>query len=485
MVNAPEYLQTELNICEVLYLIYFTVMFGARAIGLYEGMLFYNISLLIGILLFGIKVLFTEHSLIEYILMGLLLGLSFLIYYNTGEKGLLLYFTMMLGMKSVSEKRVLKWATYVLGMPFLFLITMSSFGLWPEILKISNRPIFGKVYRHALGYPYSNTLMTTYIVLMVLLVYSMEKKNRQDLFWYSILLLLGAIYLYVYSCSNTGMIVSVLFLVFNYYFDTRKAFSKLEKIGMILCYPCIVLVSIFLPLLLKGNTFHLVDRILHTRLNLSLYYLTNEPITWFGTRFKEVIGETGYAYMIDNSFLYSFMQLGVVAFILLSIFNICLIYLCLKYNRRKELAIIFTFYVLGYSDPFLYNLSYKNLLFVFMGYYFFYLLEQKEYLNKGLLGKKLGLKLRNKNTIKIPRSRFGVENELWHKDMIIKLYVYIALSFIVFIVLSIHFHWIIMSDNIMKWEGIRKVMTYSYLVSFLIVMIESIIRGKTELRKAE
>lgn len=468
-------IQVELNMCEVVYLIYFTVMFGARSIGLYEGMLVYNISLVVGMLLFGMKILFTEHSFLEYIIMGLVLGLALLIYYNTGEKGLLLYFTMMLGMKQVSKKLVMKWATYVLGIPFAFLVIASSFGLWPEILKISNRPIFGRVYRHALGYPYSNTLMTTYIILMVLLIYSMEKKSRQDLFWYSILLLLGAIYIYVYSCSNTGMIVSVVFLVFNYYFDTRTVFSKPEKIGMMLCYPGIVLVSIFLPLLLKGTSFQVVDKILHTRLKLSLHYLTNEPITWFGTRFKTVFSGN-YAYMIDNSFLYSFLQLGVIAFILLSIFNICLVYLCLKYNQRKELAIIFTFYVLGYSDPFLYNLSYKNLLFIFMGYYFFREIERKDCFHKGLWGKSVGIKLSNKNIIVLPKINIFLKNSFWHKDRIIKLSAYIVLSFALFLILAISFHWITMTDNVMKWEGIRKVMTYSYLVSFLGIAIEHIVK---------
>ena len=43
---------TTIQLSEIIYLAYFTVMFGARAIGLYEGMLPYNIMLVIGMLLF-------------------------------------------------------------------------------------------------------------------------------------------------------------------------------------------------------------------------------------------------------------------------------------------------------------------------------------------------------------------------------------------------------------------------------------------------
>ena len=109
---------TTIQLSEIIYLAYFTVMFGARAIGLYEGMLPYNIMLVIGMLLFLLKIAMTRHTFAEYLLMGTLLFISLIVYYNTGEKGLLLYFTMMLGMKNVSLKRVMKWAAAILSISF-------------------------------------------------------------------------------------------------------------------------------------------------------------------------------------------------------------------------------------------------------------------------------------------------------------------------------------------------------------------------------
>ena len=87
--------KTEYTVAEIVYLAYFAVMLGAKAIGLYEGQPAYNICLIIGAVLFAVKVLLTKHSLIEYLIIGLLLALGAMVYYQSGEKSLLIFLTMM------------------------------------------------------------------------------------------------------------------------------------------------------------------------------------------------------------------------------------------------------------------------------------------------------------------------------------------------------------------------------------------------------
>ena len=50
---------------EGIYLLYFAVMIGARAAGLYEGMRVYNILLVLGLMLFACKMLLTTRGLKE------------------------------------------------------------------------------------------------------------------------------------------------------------------------------------------------------------------------------------------------------------------------------------------------------------------------------------------------------------------------------------------------------------------------------------
>lgn len=353
-----------ITISEIAYLIYFAIMFGARAAGLYEGMLLYNLTLIAGMLFFALKMALTKHTVLEYLLTGGLLLLSLVIYKNTGEKGLLLYFTMFLGMKGLSVKRIFKWAAMILGTCFTVLVFLSVTGVIQDIYYIHNRTGFGEVMRRSLGYPYPNTLFTTYIILMVLIMYMLGRQKLKNLLLTSFCMLLGSIYLYIYSCSNTGLIVSVFYLCVNFYLQLRPKLSVMEKIGLFLIYPACLLISIVGPLTAKGELFTLLDKILHNRVAYSYYYLTNEPITLFGTRFKEPPDPN---YLIDSSFLYSFLQIGLVAFVILTSIFVYMIYSYIKEERKLELAIIAAFCLLGLSDPFFFNLSYKNLMFLFVG----------------------------------------------------------------------------------------------------------------------
>lgn len=380
--------ERKINMAEVTYLIYFTVMFGARAIGLFEGMMIYNISLVIGMLLFALKIAMTQHTVLEYCLIGTLLLISVLVYYNTGEKGLLLYFTMMLGLKCVSDKRVFRLAAIILSVSFTTLVLLSVTGLKEDIVYLHDRAGFGNVLRRSLGYPYPNTLFTTYIVLMVLILYVLGKQSKKNLFLSSFLLLLGAIYIYLYSCSNTGLIVSVFFLAVNIYFQLRKDISKLEKVGIQMVYPLCLIFAITGPLITKGSLFQLFDKVLHNRWAYSLYYLTNEPITLFGVRFKEAPNEN---YMIDSSFLYSFLQIGIIPFMILTVLFVGMIHDYVKQKKRTEIAIILSFCLLGLSDPFFFNLSYKNLMFLFVGEFLYRKMRDLETKNIGFLNAKVQL----------------------------------------------------------------------------------------------
>lgn len=375
-----------IQLSELIYLAYFTVMFGARAIGLYEGMLPYNMMLVAGMLLFLLKIAMTRHTFGEYLLIGVLLFISLIVYYNTGEKGLLLYFTMMLGMKNVSLKRVMKWAAAILSISFTVLIFLSVFGLKQDITYLHDRAGFGQVLRHSLGYPYPNTLFTTYIVLMVLIMYVLGKQTKKQLIMTSALMFLGAVYIYLYSCSNTGLIVATFYLFANLWLQLRNRLSIVEKLVLLIAYPGGALLSIVGPLVTSGRLFQIMDRVLHNRWAYSYYYLTTEPVTLFGTRFGETPNDN---YMIDSSFLYSFLQIGVIPFLIVTALMVGMIVSYVKREKRTELAIIISFCVLGLSDPFFFNLSYKNLMFLFVGELLYFQTSKSSWFHKGLLAKEI------------------------------------------------------------------------------------------------
>ena len=473
-----------IQLSELIYLAYFTVMFGARAIGLYEGMLAYNMMLVAGMLLFLLKIAMTRHTFGEYLLIGVLLFISLIVYYNTGEKGLLLYFTMMLGMKGVSVRRVLKMGTIILSISFVTLVLLSVTGIKEDIIYIHDRAGFGKIIRHSLGYPYPNTLFTTYIVLMVLIVYMMGVQNKKDLLLTSLFLLIGALYIYLYSCSNTGIIVAVFYLIINLYLQFRPHLSIVEKAGIMLVYPLCDLIAILGPLVTTGKMFQVFDKILHNRWAYSLYYLTNEPITMFGTRFKEPPNTN---YMIDSSFLYSFLQIGVVPFIILTIFYMVMIYNYVKNERKVELAIIISFCLLGMSDPFLFNLSYKNLLFLFIGEVFYDKLQSKKKFKLEMLNREIQILPIGNKVLDISNSMYQYYNQrLEHiRRFFIANRFKVCFTYLIFVVVVVctlfRVSWseyiTERVDQINEWEYVRGILSIGIWGSLLIVAV-IIILGK-------
>lgn len=393
-----------IQLSELIYLAYFTVMFGARAIGLYEGMLPYNMMLVAGMLLFLLKIAMTRHTFGEYLLIGVLLFISLIVYYNTGEKGLLLYFTMMLGMKNVSLKRVMKWAAAILSISFTVLVFLSVFGLKQDITYLHDRAGFGQVLRHSLGYPYPNTLFTTYIVLMVLIMYVLGKQTKKQLIVTSTLMFLGAVYIYLYSCSNTGLIVATFYLLANLWLQLRNRLSMVEKLVLLIAYPGCALLSIVGPLVTSGRLFQIMDKVLHNRWAYSYYYLTTEPVTLFGTRFGETPNDN---YMIDSSFLYSFLQIGVIPFLIVTTLMVGMIVCYVKKDKRIELAMIISFCILGLSDPFFFNLSYKNLMFLFVGELLYLQTSKPLWFQKGLLAKEICILKCGERSISIDTPLYG------------------------------------------------------------------------------
>lgn len=473
------------EMAEIAYYLYFAVMFGARAVGLFEGMLIYNISLVIGMLLFAIKIAMTKHTVLEYCFMGLLLLVSLNVYYNTGEKGLLLYFTMMLGMKDVSVKKIFKLGTTILGIAFPILVLLSITGMKKEIIYVKERAGFGNVIRHSLGYPYPNTLFTTYIVLMVLITYVLGRQTKKNLLLTTLFMLIGTGYIYIYSCSNTGLIVGIFFLMVNLYLQLRKDLTRLEQVAAWLVYPGCLLISIVGPLVTRGKLFELFDKVLHNRWAYSLYYLTNEPATLFGVRFKEAPDPN---YMVDSSFLYSFLQIGVIPFLILTGLYLAMIYDCTKNKKRIELAIIVSFCVLGLSDPFLFNLSYKNLMFLFVGEFVYrklQVLEEKElgFLNWTIQLLPIGNREMNLNTALTQRCcKAGTEirKKIAQNNL---LYTVLYLVTAVLITGSLYFtlhgtYLVGKADEIPEWEYLRNIMSAGIFGAALIVFVVILVRIK-------
>ena len=366
------------RIGEGIYLLYFAFMMGARSAGLYEGMPVYNVILVFSLGLFALKMIITEHTLKEYFLVALLLLLAGLVYINTGEKGLIVCFSMLLGMKAVSVRKVISTGTVVAGVIIFLKIFLGVFGLAPEIYYPQERAGVGLMFRHALGYAHPNTLHMNVLMLSMLVMYLVTKKLRTDEFLdrkkkifylagFSLLVLAFNIYIYQYSGSRTGLLACIAFLFVNFWFFARKNLGLVERIVSYGAFPLACFIAIPLPFILQGELFDFVNRtIFTTRFSLARYFWSNNHISLFGIRLNNPdVTLTGYG--IDMAQLYLFLQLGIAAFVVIALLTCLYVYLGIKFELREELAVLMGMLFLGIWEPLLYNLSFKNFYFVFMG----------------------------------------------------------------------------------------------------------------------
>ncbi len=356
-----------MRISEVLYDVLFMMLFGYRAVGGHEGFSFYPVVLLIAMFCFGWKLMATKHTVLEYLMTAVLLSFALLVYIRTGEKGLFLDYLMMLGIEGVSERRLFRLSATVLGTAMMLLSFLSVFGFIQDV-QFGPYGRYGRfmLMRRSLGYPHVNTLLTTYIILMMLCLYLVGNRSRKQVLGYSVLLWLGALYLFLYCDSMTGLIISTGYLVLNYLFQFGLRYRSWEKLLIWAVYPLVNLFVFAGTLLYRPEWKVSIPRLksLAERFRLAALYMENYPLTLFGVRI--VIPETEL-YGIDMSQLQLLLNLGLVAFVTVSFLYWLVVRDLLREKNGGALAIVVMLTVMGISDPLLYNLSCKNLIFIFMG----------------------------------------------------------------------------------------------------------------------
>ncbi len=137
------------EISEYMYLAFFAVMITVKMAGFYEGQFVFNAALILSAFLLIIKVVIDKYTICEYMMIALFVLLRGIVYLNTGEKGLLICFAMMLGMKGVSVKKVFICGAICSGAVLVIKIFGGAFGLVPEKYFVSYREGMGVELRHS------------------------------------------------------------------------------------------------------------------------------------------------------------------------------------------------------------------------------------------------------------------------------------------------------------------------------------------------
>ncbi|MCR4674016.1 MAG: glycosyltransferase family 4 protein, partial [Lachnospiraceae bacterium] len=207
----------------------------------------------------------------------------------------------------------------------------------------------------------------------------------------AIILMLGNCYVFMYSLSRNGFLITTIYLMFQMYFLWRDNRSKLENFLISMIFPFSALAMIVFPLITSGDLFERLNLIFAGRFIFTRYFLTYEPLKLFGIVGIPVPLDS---YVIDSSYIYLVFRLGIVAFVLYFVAMILLINKMLRRDMRSELAVVLALTVGGINETYLFSQSYKNLIFIFLGVFLYSSMATlKKYLPNWATNEKLGFKI--------------------------------------------------------------------------------------------
>lgn len=355
----------KLHISELFYYLMLFCFLSVRAVGIQDGQWPFKVALILGFVFFVPKYLTTRYSVLEHIVNFLLLALGIIIFANNGHVEALVAFSIVIGMKNIKIKNAMLITIAIWGVFFVLSVIRALLGIFQGYVGTATKTgmSFG-VVRYSLGFTHPNVLHITYLIITLLILYLIGE-NRKKAIWVAGLLMVGNLYVFVYSVSYTGFIVVSFAVVIFVLFEFRK---KLNTFDSILSGVFVLGCSLILTagaLLVDGEVKELINRILNQRVDMTSTVFLTYPLS--------LIGRTEDIHAIDCnldcSYAYMIFYQGVVTFVIYVISYLMTVFNAVRKNDRRSLMVLLSVSLAGVTEQFVGNLSFKNLSLFFIGDY--------------------------------------------------------------------------------------------------------------------
>lgn len=317
----------------------------------------------LGIFSFIILVQFYCYKVREFFVFVILILISLLIAYKTGDLGLFKLFFFLMAMKNVNFDECISFDFKCRILLILLVFTLLYFGYATDVSAYNNG-----IIKHSLGFTNPNALgMHTLILAFEILYFNRESISLKTLI--ISILLLYLVNLYAGSRTTSLIIAITAGLFFLFIINPKIYDKKLVKVlisNSALLFSVLTLVGF---LLYKYNTDIglRINSILSNRLHNIYSYYDFYSINLFGNNIS-LINLT-----LDTSYAYALYGVGVVGF-LIFIFAFKRLFLKLYENKNYSLIIImFSFLIYGLSERLWlsidYNIFMASFIYVFFNKY--------------------------------------------------------------------------------------------------------------------
>lgn len=355
-----------ISIDEFLYYLMILFFLGSKAIGLSEGQWPFSLALIIGFSIAVLKIMITKNSIIEWILIIFLFMIGGYIVYSNGHIEVLVNLALLIGMKNVELNRVIKLALTIFGGLFVLTVIRALLGFYPGYIAWQTKVGFGYgLFRYSLGFTHPNVLHVTFFVCasLMLLCSSSTGKRRKLL---RVGLLLANLYFFIYSVSYTGLIVTLLLIILDIIFSSKKKWLWIEKVILILTSICF-LFPLIGQSVLSGKVADYINSIINQRLRMAHDVFSVISPSLFGSN----VEVSSLGMNLDSSYSYAVHYHGIIIFLFFVIGYLMTMSSLFKQGRKKEFAIMFAIAVSGITEQYISNLSCKNISLFFIGDYLF------------------------------------------------------------------------------------------------------------------
>ena len=383
---------------EIFYYLFLLCVMGGKAIGMSEGQRPFTALLVLGLLFVVLKMAVTEYMVYECVMNILLIGLGIVVLLNNGHKEVLFAVLMVIGMKNVPVKRAMKVAACIWTPCFIMSIIRALLGFYDGYVGTQMKAgMSSAVIRYSLGYTHPNVLHMTYLVIVLMVLYLLGNTNtmqtgadisraddeirlrdnhsafnRKKLVILSIFLMIGNLYIFLYSVSYTGVLVVTLCILINLYLSFRSNISLVEKVIAFVGVAASIFVMLVGNLVLPESVKDLINSVINLRLQLTGEMLSVYRPALFGTDISAHVG----SFNLDCSFAYMLVIHGIIGFSLFVIAYLAELVHLLRTNDKKGIVVLFSAALSGITEQYLGNFSFKNITYFFIGDYVYNVLAE-------------------------------------------------------------------------------------------------------------
>lgn len=370
---------------EVCYFGFFILLSVTKGLGFYEGQKLFALLVIPALVLGLAKIIISSYTKRQLVMQIFFLLLTAVVYYNSREPGIVFLAFTVLGMKNISVKKVFHVGLWVWSVCALCLSIFSFFRLEHTIYRVHAKMGLGHIFRWSLGFTHPNILHITYLALCAFILYELGENYK---FRHFICLMAGNVLVFLYSVSYTGFGIVAVLLMGCLYVRFRPRFCIVEKIMANLVLPVCLILSFVLPFYINDHwTSAYVQKLnfmLNTRIWLAEQFLKSEYRSFFGADISKVVKSS---MTLDNSYVWGYINYGLIPFVAIVVGYFALLFYLTHKQKTRELVILVCFLGAGWTEPLLFNTSFKNITLIFLGALLFLQKEGAEEYSLFVIGK--------------------------------------------------------------------------------------------------